>query len=178
MDKIKLVKPCEKYLESYLEACREFKETNITGVHYHDSDKFEEWKDTIFQRYDDNANGINLPEGYVPMTTYWLVDSKNYIGSGRIRHCLSESLKKYGGHIGYFIRKKYWGKGYGTLQLKLLLEKAKELGIEKVLVTCDVDNIASSRVMEKNSGKRICQAEVKVNGKMRAIYKYEIDTTP
>ena len=174
MGNIKLIKPCEKYLESYLEACREFKTMGINSVSYHDPDKYDGWKDSIFQRCEDNSKGINLPEGYVPMTTFWLVDGKNYIGSGNIRHRLSESLKNFGGHIGYFIRKEYWGKGYGTLQLKLLLEKARELGIKKVLLTCDVDNIASTRVMEKNGGKRLDKIDVEVGGQLRSVYRYEI----
>jgi predicted acetyltransferase len=176
MDKIRLIKPCEKYLESYLDACKEFKEMNINVVSYHDPDKYNEWKGSIFQRFEEYSKGIGLPEGYVPGTVYWLVDEKNYIGSGSIRHYLNENLKKFGGHIGYWIRPGYWNKGYGTLQLKLLLEKVREMGIEKALLTCDVENIASARVMEKNGGKRIDKKDVEVGGKTRTIYRYEIET--
>ncbi len=64
--------------------------------------------------------------------------------------------------------------GYGTLQLKLLLQKAKELGIENALLTCNVNNIASYRVMEKNGGERIGTEKVMVDNKEREIYKYNI----
>ncbi|WP_279222131.1 GNAT family N-acetyltransferase [Clostridium sp. JN-9] len=43
-----------------------------------------------------------------------------------------------------------WNKGYGAFMLKLALEKAREMGISKVLITCDDDNLASAKVMEKN----------------------------
>ena len=121
MKTVELLKPCEKYLYSYLEACKEFKEMGVSSVSYHDPDKFGEWKNSIFRQCDDMSKGINLPEGYVPATAYWLVDGENYIGSGNVRHYLNDSLKNFGGHIGYFIRKKYWNMGYGTLLLKLLL---------------------------------------------------------
>jgi len=176
MDTIKLIKPCEKYLESYLEACREFKESNITGVYYNDPDKYNQWKNSIIQKYEEFSKGINLPEGYVPCTTYWLVDAENFIGRGSIRHCLNENLRKFGGHIGYFIRQKYWNKGYGTLQLKLILLKCREMGIKAALLTCNVDNVASARVIEKNGGIRIDEIEITVEGKSRKIYRYEIET--
>ena len=176
MDNIKLIKPCERYLLSYLEACRELKSADITANAFHNPDDFSEWKDNIFLRFEKNAKGVNLPEGYVPMTTYWLVGDENYIGSGSIRHYLNENLKKFGGHIGYFIRPKYWNMGYGTLQLKLLLEKAHGLGIDTALLTCDVGNPASARIMEKNGGKRIDEIEVEVAGTLRKLYRYEIKT--
>ena len=176
MDNIKLIKPCERYLLSYLEACRELKSADISANTFHNPDDFFEWKDNIFQRFEKNSQGTDLPEGYVPMTTYWLVDELNYIGSGSIRHYLNENLKKFGGHIGYFIRPTFWNMGYGTLQLRLLLLKANELGIDNALLTCDVENHASARIMEKNGGKRIDEIEVEVAGTMRKLYRYEIKT--
>ncbi len=59
----------------------------------------------------------------------------------------------FGGNIGYGINPKYWKQGYGTKMLELGLEKAKDLIKEdKVLITCDDDNIGSSKVIENNSG--------------------------
>lgn len=175
MNKLKLVKPSKKYLNSYLENCIEFKKMNIYDVSYHDPEKFEEWKDTIFQMYEDHSKGINLPKGHVSGTTYWLVEGNNFIGRGGIRHELNDFLIKYGGHIGYYIKKEYWGMGYGTLLLKLLLEKVTDLGIKKALLTCDIENIASARVIEKNGGKKIDMIDVTVDDKVRSIYRYEIE---
>ena len=66
---------------------------------------------------------------------------------------LTDALKREGGHIGYGIRPKERGKGYGTILLSKTLEKAKDLGLERVLLTCDKSNIASARVIIKNEGK-------------------------
>ncbi|MCK5128536.1 MAG: GNAT family N-acetyltransferase [Clostridiales bacterium] len=176
MDNIKLIKPCEEYLDSYLEACREFRITDINSSSLHDPNNFELWKSTIFEKYKSHSSGINLPKGYVSCTTYWLVDDKNIIGIGSIRHSLTDTLRKYGGHIGYMICPKYHNKGYGTLQLELLLENAYELGIEEALLTCDVNNTASARVMEKNGGVRMDQISVCVDSTDKEVYRYTIKT--
>ena len=59
------------------------------------------------------------------------------------RHNLKGELINIGGNIGYAIRPSERRKGYATIQLQLLLEKAKELGLEKVLVTCRDNNVGS-----------------------------------
>ena len=71
-------------------------------------------------------------------------------GRSGIRHRLNEALAQRGGHIGYGVRYGEWNRGYGTKMLALALEKAKELRISPVLITCNDDNLASARVMEKN----------------------------
>lgn len=63
---------------------------------------------------------------------------------------MNDALLQRGGHIGYGVRYSEWNRGYGTKMLALALEKAKELHISSVLITCNDDNIASARVMEKN----------------------------
>ncbi|MBD3331077.1 GNAT family N-acetyltransferase [Candidatus Peregrinibacteria bacterium] len=56
-------------------------------------------------------------------------------------------------HIGYYIRPSARQKGYGTKILELGLIKAKELGLQEVLLTCYESNIASKKIIEKNKGK-------------------------
>ncbi len=105
------------------------------------------------RRLNDASQGINLPEGWVPYDSYWLVrDGVCIIGECRLRHRLGPHLIAEGGHIGYMIRPSERKKGYGTLILSLVLEKARERCIDRVLVTCDDDNIGSSRIIEKNGG--------------------------
>ena len=64
-------------------------------------------------------------------------------------------------------------KGYGTLILELTLEKAKDLGLDKVLLTCDTDNVASAKIIEKNGGKLAGQAISNKNGKQISRYWIE-----
>ena len=105
------------------------------------------------RRMREYARGENLPEGFVPATTYWLVrDGQEILGTVNLRHRLTEGLLKVGGHIGYSIRPDERGKGYGRLQCALALDKARALGLTRVLITCDSDNVASARVIEANGG--------------------------
>ncbi len=99
------------------------------------------------------SKGIDLREGYVPQTLYWLYVDGKPMGIGKIRDYLTESLKLRGGHIGYGIRSEERGKGYGKILLKALLEMAKEKGIIKALLTCDFNNIGSRKVIEFNNGQ-------------------------
>ena len=88
----------------------------------------------------------------VPSTTFWLYADGVPVGFGSIRHFLTEALSQAGGHIGYGIAPQFRGNGYGNEILRLLLKKADEIGLEKVLVTVDLDNIASQAVALANGG--------------------------
>lgn len=101
----------------------------------------------------DNEKGVNLAEGWVPDSTYWLVNhDRRIVGAVNIRHQLTERLLNSGGHIGYGIRPSDRRKGYATKLLALSLEKAKELGLNKVLVVCDKTNLGSLKVIVNNGG--------------------------
>jgi len=65
---------------------------------------------------------------------------------------LTSELERLHGHTGYEIRPSQRGRGYGTAILKLALPKAKEIGLNRVLLTCDETNIASRKIIEKNGG--------------------------
>lgn len=144
---IKLTEPNEKYLKSYIEAYNEYENNHVTTYAFDDARSYD-----IFVKYDNYKNECNLQPNRVGADYLWLVDDNKdfFIGEISIRHNLTDSLLRYGGHIGYGIRYSEWNKGYGTSMLKLALEKAKEMGISKVLITCDDNNPASAKVMEKN----------------------------
>ena len=100
------------------------------------------------------SNAIDLGEGRVPQTTYWIESQKKeLIGILKVRTRLNQNLLKRGGHIGYFISPKFQGKGYGTQALAEGLKKAKYKGLDLILVGCSPDNLASKRVIEKNGGQ-------------------------
>ena len=90
---------------------------------------------------------------WVPAHTYFLVlENKRIIGAVNIRHSLNDYLLKFGGHIGYGIRPSERKKGYATLMLSLALPIAKELGINKALITCNKNNIGSAKTIISNGG--------------------------
>src|SRR3954451_11732855 len=92
------------------------------------------------------------PAGYVPSTTLWWVDDDEYLGRLAIRHRLTESLLNLGGHIGYDARPSARRRGHATAMLRASLPVARDLGIDKALVTCDLDNVGSRKVIENNGG--------------------------
>lgn len=151
---ITLVLPDTKYKKSYISAVREFQEEdNPNASNYRDLVVEELQKDfeSYVERLQNRSKGIDLPEGFVSATEYWIIDGdKHYQGRLEIRHRLTEYLEKFAGHIGYNIRPSARRKGYASQALTLGLQKAKELGLTKVLITCNDDNIASIKVIEKH----------------------------
>lgn len=106
--------------------------------------------------------GENLPEGYVPETFLFLWDGDTIIGQFRIRHYLNDSLRTGAGHIGYFIARQFRGRGYGTMGLKLTLEKAAEIvPEEEFYLRVNRDNPASLKVMMNNGGRIVGEDEEK-----------------
>ncbi len=92
------------------------------------------------------------PEGHVPSTTLWWVEGEEYVGRIAVRHRLTPRLREVGGHIGYDVRPSARRRGHATAMLHAALPVAGNLGIESALVTCDVDNVASRKVIERNGG--------------------------
>ncbi|GAA4679446.1 GNAT family N-acetyltransferase [Streptomyces chumphonensis] len=92
------------------------------------------------------------PPGHVPSTTWWWVDGEVYLGRLALRHALNQRLLEWGGHIGYDVRPSARRRGHATAMLRAALPHAAELGIDPVLITCDHDNVASRRVIERCGG--------------------------
>ncbi len=89
---------------------------------------------------------------WVPATHLWYIDGTTFLGRLSIRHRLTPWLYDYGGHIGYDVRPSARRQGHATRMLQLSLPWCRSLGIDPVLVTCDVDNEPSRRVIEKAGG--------------------------
>ena len=97
--------------------------------------------------------GLYHPETRVPDVTYILTDGQGVIyGSLNLRLKLNDHLFKYDGHIGYGIAPSKRGQGYGRLILKSGLAICKRRGFDKVLVTCNEENIVSEKVILSQGG--------------------------
>lgn len=145
-----LVEPSEKYKDSFLSALKEY-EAEGKPLDQGITDPGTDFS-AFLQYLKDESQGINMKPGRVPQTVYWIVDKDGYAGKISIRHKLDDNLFKLGGHIGYGIRPSKRKLGYGSKALELVLPKARALGLEKVLITCDSTNIASNKIIEKNGG--------------------------
>ncbi|MCY4063866.1 MAG: GNAT family N-acetyltransferase [Chloroflexi bacterium] len=144
-----LTRPQELYKSSFIEAVYEYIREKRT-VNWHPEilrERFDEYLRVLQQAETDPLAGM------VPATQLWLVAAGHgYIGDVDVRHRLTLSLQRYGGHIGYKIRPSCRRQGYGTLICRLGIEQARQLGIGDILITCDDDNRGSAKIIEANGG--------------------------
>lgn len=116
---------------------------------WHDDLSWEEHLKILDCRF----RGEGLRPGYVPDSMLYAFYEGKIVGRSSIRHDLNEWLMKTGGNIGYAVATPYRRRGFASEILRLSLIYCSDvLKLEKVLVTCDDDNIASARTIEKNGG--------------------------
>lgn len=171
MSELLLIEPSKKlemdamqYRNDYIE----HGEIRIYGscgfIHYSD---YDEWLEKVVLAHNRDTSFLK-----VPTTTYFTVRKadKKIVGSIQLRHELNEDLRKRGGHIGYGVCPSERKKGYGTKQLSLVLEKAKELHIPRVMISCDKTNIASAKVAINNGGKLEWEGYDEVDGNIQIYW--------
>ncbi|HUS47858.1 MAG TPA: GNAT family N-acetyltransferase [Phycisphaerae bacterium] len=127
------------------------------------------------RKLQDQAAGTNVPEGYVPGNHYWLVrEGETIVAVSSLRHRLTDSLKIEGGHIGYGVRPSQRLRGYGKLICAMTLDKARQLGLKRVLITCDTDNTASAKIIRASGGVLDGESISPRSGKMVSRYWIEL----
>jgi predicted acetyltransferase len=108
--------------------------------------------ESILRVHEEAKLGINLKEGDVPATSLYAFIGDQIVGKVSVRHELNDYLRNIGGHIGYGVLNEHRGKGYASQMLEGALGYCRSLGLSRVLVTCDENNLASRKVIEKNGG--------------------------
>lgn len=127
-----------------------------------------------FHDFDSYLESLEVKEetedGRVPDTTLFCLDKDRniFVGAVNIRHYLNEGLLRTGGHIGDGIRPSERRKGYATAMIALALEECKKLGIDRVLMCCDKDNIGSAKSIIRNGG--VLENEVEEDGHIEQRY--------
>lgn len=130
-----------------------------------------------YSNYDEWLEKVSLATFLnVPATTFFTIrrNDGKIVGSIQLRHELTEDLRKRGGHIGYGICPTERKKGYGSTQLSLVLEKARELHIPRVMISCNKENVASAKVAINNGGKLEWEGYDEMDGDIKI---YWIDLT-
>jgi predicted acetyltransferase len=97
--------------------------------------------------------GLELPEDRVPATFLLAEVAGEVVGRTSIRHELNDALLLDGGHIGYGVLPGHRRRGYAGEILRQSLVIARSYGVDRVLLTCDDDNVSSSAVIEANGGR-------------------------
>lgn len=88
------------------------------------------------------------PEGRVHCSYWWVTEGRTVLGAIALRHELNDFLLEAGGHIGYGIRPSARRRGLAGWALGQVLQRAWDRGLDRVLITCEPDNEASSRTIE------------------------------
>ena len=162
----RLVRPSYDYKDSFIEAVREFEAVG-EKIYMRGTEPNDDFHKLLL-KIGERGKGKNLPVDRVSQTELWLVENDEFIGWVKIRHLLNEKLLEDGGHIGYAVRPSKRKKGYGTKILGLALLEAKKLGIKKVLLTCDDNNIGSAKIIEKSGG--ILENKIQTEEKLKRRY--------
>lgn len=119
------------------------------GAEWHTEQGFERFLAKVRREGDTSAPS---PPNWVHSSTYWWSEGSQFLGSIRIRHQLPPSPFESAGHIGYDIAPRARRRGHGTAMLRAALPIAAGMGIDPALITCDVDNIGSRKVILANGG--------------------------
>ena len=177
--KLFLKEPTLSDKEEIVKMCEELRNCD-------DEYKFEglgNFKDIVMDNYEEflvsceqNKHIDEINPNFANQTTFVLTDENGHVyGAGNLRHELKGNLINIGGHIGYAMRPSERGKGYGAIQLLLFLEKAQEMGIDKALLTCRENNIASAKVIEKCYGQKDYSVPSMYEGIMESRYWIDIE---
>lgn len=174
MKELKLIIPSKEYEEQAKEYIQEFIDYNskIHGVSSLNKylDNYDEWLTKL-----EKDRHIKSSEERVPSETFMLIrESDNkLLGIINIRLDLNSTLLQHGGHIGYGIRPTERKKGYNSYQLFQALVFCNKKNIKKVLITCDKNNIASAKSIQKFDG--ILENEIIDPTDGELIQRYWID---
>ena len=142
--------PTESEEEEFLHAHRATSPGTPNFLHaYEEGTQFKRYLELLAAQ----ARGEHLPPGHVPSTFLFAFAGTRIVGRVSIRHTLTPHLERLGGHIGYVVVPEFRRQGYATAMLaQALLFAREQLGLPRVLVTCDDDNVGSIKAIEKNGG--------------------------
>ncbi|MBT2480757.1 GNAT family N-acetyltransferase [Streptomyces sp. ISL-94] len=151
-----LITPTPRLHASWLAARAEWgDDAHIDGAGLGSDDEVESpvgfaaWVERL-HRYADRT--VPVEQGRVHATYWWIAEGDTYLGAIDLRHHLNAFLLDAGGHIGYSVRPSARGRGLATWALGAVLHEARIMGMDRVLLTCDPDNTASVRTIERNGG--------------------------
>ncbi len=133
---------------TYIKVWEDSKEEIVPSITNRNNSSYEE----RLKRWHYEETDAVYDDGLVKASLYFLLVENEIVGAIHLRHKLNEYLSKVGGHIGYGVKPSERKKGYAHIMLKLLLDDLKIKKYEKVLITCDDDNAASSKTIEGNAG--------------------------
>ncbi|MCP4502729.1 MAG: GNAT family N-acetyltransferase [Deltaproteobacteria bacterium] len=171
-----MVRPDEKYRETFLKAMQEFQDEGLSWWSGGDLENAEQdFAGFAAMKRDHSFLGSQTG---IPKTHLWAIANENFVGRIAIFHSLNDELLISGGHIGYDTVPSFRGRGIATEMLRQALPAAKSLGLKEVLLTCDDTNAASIRTIEKNGGVLRETKKLDKNGPLKRYYWIDLLPSP
>ena len=153
MNDLFLVKPSSEYANQIIEYRQEFLNAGDSMDGTGPLRRFENPEEYIktCAEYEDPQT---VPTHLVPATQFLFIrkSDNKLVGMIQVRQCFNDYLKKYAGHIGYSVRPSERRKGYAKEMLRITLPFCREIGLNKVLITCTDGNIGSEKTILANGG--------------------------
>lgn len=174
-DDLKLVPPTEKYAEQIAAYRQAFLDAGDSMDGASMLDQVAD-VDAWLQACRNALHEETQPDCWVPATQLLCVRQQDdkLVGMIQIRHRFNDFLEKYGGHIGYSVLPAERRKGYARRMLRAALPLCRELGLARVLVTCNCDNEASRRTIRANGG--VYEGSVRLESENKTLERYWIET--
>lgn len=142
----------------------------------YDGYTFEEALDICLKVKDEEyAKSVGRCQG----KTFLLIreNDNKIVGTINVRWNLNEAMLRFGGHIGYGIRPTERRKGYNKINLYLGMLEAKKVGLEKVMLDCDVNNLGSDKTLKALGGKLERTEVDPYDGILTNVYWFNVDET-
>ncbi|PFL17234.1 GNAT family N-acetyltransferase [Bacillus cereus] len=169
---MKLLKPIHEYsgeVMAYRHAFLQSGEQPHGSSSLQNFDSLDEW----FEKVSKQELGESLLANRVPSSQFLSFEKGELIGFVNIRHRLNPELLLESGHIGYSVHPNKSRQGYATKQLQLSLVEAQKLGLKKVLITCDKENIGSAKTIQKVGG--VLENEVVSSNSGEIVQRYWVE---
>jgi predicted acetyltransferase len=167
-----LVEPSERYRAEFLAAEQEFADSGGERILDRHAALISDFPAYVERLRAEQGRPPTEP-GRVPVSVFWLVDGVAYVGRVTLRHRLHPRLRRLGGHIAYEIRPSRRRRGYGTQALALVLERARAVGLRRVLLVCAEDNAGSRRIIEAHGG--VLEGTFRVRERPEPVRRYWIE---
>ena len=153
MKELDLIKPTVEYAKQIMEYRQEFFDSGDSMDGCGPLRRFEDPKEYI-KICIDYENPKTVPENLVQATQFLCIrkSDNKLVGMIQVRHYFNEYLEKYAGHIGYSVRSSERRKGYAKEMLNWALPFCREIGLDKVLISCIDGNIGSEKTILANGG--------------------------
>jgi predicted acetyltransferase len=152
----RLARPDVGFRESWAAAVTEFGSEPMHGSGLWDFDPLDVSEEgcerVVAHLLSRGDHSVSLPEGIVHSDYFWIVDESGFVGYLALRHALTPFLLDEGGHIGFSVRPSRRREGHASRALAQALPVASARGLDRVLITCEQDNEASRRTIERNGG--------------------------